>query len=176
MDSFYAPYVHDEEELVTAIAQIAAIKSPALIVAKAEHHFLFTSETVFETYARSTDITRCWELNNESGYKIGDLNGYNLPVPPPSVGSSQLGFTYLFEQLMQQENLDYGFLLPTQEANAPRLALVVTQRETLKSSIVGTNTICVCTGPNRHLSYNSNCDGKTCDSCEHKYYGTNCTD
>lgn len=159
MDFFYTPYVGSEETLEETIRRIAAIKSPAVVINRQNNHYLFTSKTIFESYANEK-YNSCNELNYTTALSIGDLAAVRLTIPFTVTVAGDLHG--LFERLMDAAQLDYGFLYPDRNEQSFPLVLIVTRHESLKYSIVGSNTICVCTGSDRHISFEKKVDGTRC--------------
>lgn len=171
MESFCAPYVRGNDNLLEAITRMATIKSSALVVNNMGVHHLFASKTVFENYSKS-GLDTCSALPVSEGYNIGDLS--NISIDPATFfagKSSNYYLSTLFEDVLSGLGLTYGFLYPEKEFPLPQLVMVLTLHESDKyDNFVGTNTICVCDSPNRHLIYDGNKDGKDCDfDPPHKY-------
>src|SRR5687768_17940733 len=169
MDTLYATYLGINDSLKTAVTQMKNIQSPVLVVSNREKHFLFTSKVVFQGY--HDGLETCSQLKKSKGYEVGNLDQFdirskNLPLPNYVTYLSNL-----FETILDKMKLDYGFLYSGNVMNTPNIVIVITRREDLKTVIVGSNTICVCTGPNRHLIQGQpGLDGKACKTCPPNTY------
>lgn len=169
MDSFYAPLVKGNNDLFEAISRMAAVKSPALVVNIERQHRLFTSKTVFDSYSKK-EMNTCSQLWNEEGFRIEDISDFDLGLLQSIPMRINPRLPNLLEDILNYKKLDYGFLFPESESYLAQMVQVITRREDYKYAIVGTNTICVCDSPHRHLAYDPKKDGQDCEKDPpHKY-------
>jgi hypothetical protein len=171
MNFFYAPYALSDNSLEESIRMIAAIKSRTMVINRNNEHYLFTSKTIFENYAEK-NVNWCHELDFTTAIPIGDLTA-NASMLQDNIAYNG-NLASFFDSLMDERALDYGFLYPDRNERSFPLVLVFARHAGTEYSIVSSNTICVCTGPNRHLSYNEAVNGTECPCLLPNIY--HCTD
>ncbi|MDJ1483592.1 hypothetical protein QNI16_24045 [Cytophagaceae bacterium YF14B1] len=167
MEIFIVPYFNGNDTILSVIQIMHESQSFAIMIVLEQQKLLYTSKVVFRGYSAGLDF--CNQLDINLGIPLLDINKLNITnrnIQDLLVDFRQRTST---EKIMDRGRFDYATVTST-ESEGKSLSFIITRDEIYKTLISGTNVICVCTGPGRHLVEGDLAlDGQKCRTCRKLY-------